>query len=636
MSFSGDFYFGNWNAPPSLALGNGDGDGGWNFDGNAGPDDYFNWDDWVTGILPNDNSIADNSFIDNPVIDNPVVGNSIPGNTLNGNTLNGNTLNPAIGTSATGSWVPGNSVQGWNSATGNYVIGNSVINNSIAGNSVTNNSIIGNSTTGNQVVGNPVVASAVVGNPVVASPVVGNPVVGNSATSNSIAGNSVTGNWVVGNSVTDNFHLATANQFVANPVVGPSVTGHPATANNAQLVSLMAAQQQAYAQRAYMAFQQQQRVIVTAQAQAAAQAQLQAAAQQQTPSALRAARRKRRAIAAAKAQAAAQLAAGQVPAAAASTSSAPSPSRPLLPHEIFPFMKLPQELQLMIYRYVWHTTPDTPPSGQFSYQQHLQFYSSPRHLRAQLRGLFKLGAISQEIRSVAYAEYFGRTQLYLRYDDFFRWNYSDSWHGSDQLTASMNLLWQDATLSPLLTEYVQHVAWHIGPVHNSKLCATERAALKWLQDCKNVKTLEIVVAMRSTHVRPKDVRDLLNARARFANGVVPYSTFKFFRYFKWSINRLDVLRKKGSLEKVVFSVEPFVNESTRVAERGTIDLEAMLERSEWFRKFKREALEHLLGPVPKKRKLGAKSEKKTEERSFYKIEQHLGHVNPKWHRSYKI
>ncbi|KAJ4364264.1 hypothetical protein N0V85_009300 [Neurospora sp. IMI 360204] len=298
-------------------------------------------------------------------------------------------------------------------------------------------------------------------------------------------------------------------------------------------------------------------------------------------------------------------------------------------------MKLPQELQLMIYRYVWHTDPETAPSGQPSYQQRLQFYSSPRHLRVQLRGLFKLGAISPEIRSVAYAEYFGRTQLYLRYDDFFRWNYSDSWHGSEQLTASMNLLWQDATLSPLLEKYVQHVACHIGPVHNSKLCETARAALKWLQDCKNVKTLEIVVAMRSSHVRPKDVRDLIHRRGRFANEM-PYSVFKFFRLFKWSINRLDVLRKKGSLDKVVFSVEPFVNESTRAAERGTIDLEAMLERSEWFRKFKSETVKHLLCPVPKKRKLDAKSEKKTEERSFYKIEQHLGHVNPKWHRSYQI
>ncbi|EAA26904.2 hypothetical protein GE21DRAFT_6156 [Neurospora crassa] len=636
MSFSNDYY-GEWNALPSLALGNGygggygdgygygygngDGDGGWNFAGNPGLDDHFKWDDWVTGNLSGYNSILDDSVIDNPIpsnglntaIDTSVTGEresliDIFTDPVIGNLIPEFLLDPAIGTSATGNWIPANSV--------------------------TNNSARVIWTSDNLATSNSARGSQIVRNPVGASPIVGTPV----------AGNSITGNWAFGNPVNGNQATANQSHVVANPVVGPSVTGrNPATAN-AQQVPLMAAGKQAIVQGQSAIVAADAQAFAQIQPQAAAQAQGQATARQQTPSALMAAQRKRNAtahsqamtarltqmaIAAARARGAAQLASGPVPAA---PTTVPIPSPPFQPQGIFPFMKLPEELKLIIYRFVWHATPDTSPSDQASYQHRLEFYSNPRHLRAQLRGLFKLGAISSAIRNVAYAEYFRRTQLYLRYDSQFRWNYSDSWHGSDKLTETMSLLWQDATLSPLLTEYVEHVAWHLGPVYHRENCDMQRDALDWLKKCKNVKTLEIVVAMRSAHVRPKDVKILIQRKGRFASGKLPYSTFKYFRFFSWSINRLDVLRKKGSLEKVVISVEPFVNESTRVA--GTIDLEALLERSDWFQKFKRDTVKCLL--APKKQKIGAKSEKKTEERSFYKIEQHLGHLNPCWHRSDRI
>ncbi|EGO59434.1 hypothetical protein NEUTE1DRAFT_39374 [Neurospora tetrasperma FGSC 2508] len=647
MSFSNDYY-GEWNALPSLALGNGygagygdvygygycngNGDGGWNFAGNPGLDDHFNWDDWVTGNLRGYNSILDDSVIDTSVVDNSIIDNPIPSNSLNtaidtsvigeraslidiftdpviGNMIPEFLLDPAIGTSAIGNWIPGNSVT----------------NNSARVIWTSDNSATSNSARGSQIVRNPVGASPIVGTPV--------------------AGNSITGNWAFGNPVNGNQATANQSHVVANPVVGPSVTGRNPPTANAQYAPLMAAGKQAYVQGQSAIVAADVQAFAQIQAQAAAQAQGQATARQQTPSALMAAQRKRsataqsqgmngrlrqRAIAAAQAQAAARRAAGLVPAA---PTTAPIPSPPFQPQGIFPFMKLPEELKLIIYRFVWHTTPDTSPSDQASYQHRLEFYSNPRHLRAQLRGLFKLGAISSAIRYVAYAEYFRSTQLYLRYDSHFRWNYSDSWHGSDKLTESMSLLWQDATLSPLLTEYVEHVAWHVGPVYRREQCDMQRAALDWLKNCKNVKTLEIVVAMRSAHVRPKDVKSLIQRKGRFASGKMPYSTFKYFRFFSWSINRLDVLRKKGRLEKVVISVEPFVNESTKVADRGTIDLKALLERSDWFQKFKRDTVKSLL--APKKQKIDTKSEK-TQERSFYKIEQHLGHLNPCWHRSYRI
>ncbi|KAL0471960.1 hypothetical protein QR685DRAFT_520646 [Neurospora intermedia] len=628
MSFSNDYY-GEWNALPSLALGNGYGngygDGGWNFAGNPGLDDHFNWDDWVTGNLRGYNSILDDSVIDTPVVDNPVIDNPIPSNSLNpaidtsvtgerdsgidydiftdpviGNLIPEWLLDPAIGTSATDNWNSGNSVTN-NSARVIWSSGSSATCKVITGNSVTNHWVTDNSATSNSARGNQISR-----NPAVASPILGTPV----------AGNSITGNWAFGNPVNGN--QATANQphVVANPAVGPSITGrNPATAN-AQHVPLMAAGKQAYFQGQSAIFAADAQALAQIQAQAAAQAQGQATARQQTPSALMAAQRKRsataqsgamtaqlrqRAIATAQARGAARCAADLVPAA---PTTAPIRSPPFQPQGIFPFMKLPEELKLIIYRFVWHTTPDTSPSDQASYQHRLEFYSNPRHLRAQLRGLFKLGAISSAIRNVAYTEYFRCTQLYLRYDSQFRWNYSDSWHGSDKLTESMNLLWQDATLSPLLTEYVEHVAWHLGPVYHRDQCDMQRDALDWLKKCKNVKTLEIVVAMRSAHVRPKDVKSLIQRKGRFASGKMPYSIFKFFRFFSWSINRLDVLRKKGSLQKVVISVEPFVNESTRIA--GTIDLEALLERSDWFQKFKRDTVKCLL--APKKQKIDAKSE----------------------------
>lgn len=638
MSFSNDYY-GVWNALPSLALGNshgagygdvysygygngnGNGDGGWNFAGNPGLDDHFNWDDWVTGNLRGYNSILDDSVIDTSVVDNST---PIPSNSLNsaidtsvigeraslidiftdpviGNMIPEFLLDPAIGTSATGNWIPGNSVTNV-SARVIWTSGNSATGKAITGNSVTNHWVIDNSATSNSARGNRIVR-----NPVGASPIVGTPV----------AGNSITGNWAFGNPVNGNQATANQSHVVANPVVGPSVTGRNPPTANAQHAPLVAAGKQAYVQGQSAIVAADVQAFAHIQAQAAAQAQGQATARQQTPSALMAAQRKRsataqsqgmngrlrqRAIAAAQAQAAARRAAGLVPAA----TTAPIPSPPFQPQGIFPFMKLPEELKLIIYRFVWNTTPDTSPSDQACYQHRLEFYSNPRHLRAQLRGLFKLGAISSDIRNVAYAEYFRCTQLYLRYDSHFRWNYSDSWHGSDKLTESMSLLWQDATLSPLLTEYVEHVAWHVGPVYRREQCDIQRAALDWLKNCKNVKTLEIVVAMRSAHVRPKDVKSLIQRKGRFASGKMPYSTFKYFRFFSWSINRLDVLRKKGSLEKVVISVEPFVNESTRVADRGTVDLEALLERSDWFQKFKRDTVKSLLAPT-KKQKIDAKS-----------------------------
>ncbi|KAK1777482.1 hypothetical protein QBC45DRAFT_434242 [Copromyces sp. CBS 386.78] len=696
MSYFEDAYFGDPNALPSQALGNngyGDGEGGWDFGGNPAPvDDGTNWDEWLTNnlLLPgNDNSVQDNSVQDNSVqdnsdsdhctctcdghiyddsdVDNSVIANINPvpdnsaidvnsyafkygfANPFNDNPVSINRiprsqLHPGIGTSATGSWVPPNAFKGdWS---------------------------IDFSPTGNSVVGNPAVVagSGVVGgsNSVVAGHFVGNPIVGN-------------------NSVNGNANLATANQFANNPVTGPYVTSsNTYTAPTAQQMAFVAQQVEGYTQ------QQRHGVPGAAEGLAKAVAKLHALsaaqsgqAQARVPAAVTASTSSSAASSSSAPHplfgvpsplnqpvnnnaVTGNVVAGSDQAVPVSTTQVPAPAKakakvivntnkmikvkapralpllpPCLPHERFPFMKLPQELQLMIFRYVWTSSEPIPaPSDARTYQQQLQFYASPRHLRAQLKGLFKLGTICQEFRNVAYAEYFRSTQLYLRYETHYRWNYNSSFFGSPELNSTMNSFWDDdSPIKGLLEKHVRHVAWHAGPVYQQHLSQKMKDCLQWLKlRCRNIRTLEVIVGFRSAHVRPRHVGDLLAAKGMFAGGGFKEQTsFKFFRELhRRKINQLvKELRPKmksgGCLEKVVFTVEPFVNESLRSYEQGTIDLKKLLEGSEWWTEFKKEVRKKLdvSKPVLKKKKIGERTRP-------YRIDQHLGHINPKWHKSYKI
>ncbi|KAA8636472.1 hypothetical protein SMACR_01777 [Sordaria macrospora] len=341
-----------------------------------------------------------------------------------------------------------------------------------------------------------------------------------------------------------------------------------------------------------------------------------------------------------------------------SATPAPAPARvlPLLPacllHERFDFMKLPYEIQLMIFGYVWDSPDPLPaPANARTYQQQLEFYSSPRHLRRQLQDLFKLGSISQHFRKVAYREYFRVTQLYLRYETHWRW-YRGQPFGSAELNTTMTSLWDVAEadsdgsgsfspLSPLravLEQHLVHVAWHVGPVFQPALNTKMKKCLEWLQTrCRNIKTIEIIVGFRTAHVRPGQVRDLIARKNKFAGRGMDIERFKGFRHLhRYSVNRVvDELKRKmktgGCLEKVVFTYEPFVNESLDSRERGTIDLQRLLERSEWWIEWKEEV----------RRKLGeaepVKIKKQIEDSIRpYKFQQHLGHLNPKWHKSSEI
>ena len=330
---------------------------------------------------------------------------------------------------------------------------------------------------------------------------------------------------------------------------------------------------------------------------------------------------------------------------------------PCLPDEVFPFTKLPFEVQLMIFKYAWES-PDPLPAP-FScinnYQKQLEFYSDPAHLRSQLRGLFKLGALSQSIRAVAYDEYFKCTQLYLRYEAFGQWRSSDeeTKFGSRELNERMTSLWdvsapapapapapaqdaaaqnaaqnaaaqngngaaQDAAqnaaaqngngaaqaqaplspLKPLLEKYVQHVAWHVGPVFEAEQHVKMKECLAWLKtSCKGIKTLEIIVGFRSAHVRPKLLQDFFMGTNKFSWGLETRSVFQGVRPvhingIKGIMSELmPKMKTGGALEKVVFTVEKFVKQHDHYP--GAPKLNRMLARSDWWVEWKREVREKL-------------------------------------------
>lgn len=113
--------------------------------------------------------------------------------------------------------------------------------------------------------------------------------------------------------------------------------------------------------------------------------------------------------------------------------------------------------------------------------------------------------------------------------------------------------------------------------------------------------------MRTSHVKPKDVSDLLAQKGKVYGpaskdgGGIPWTVFKHHRELKSFVHALKVLRTEGCLDKVVFTVEDFVNESPRSYHMGkTIDLARRLERSKWWNTFKKNVVKNLLGPKPRK------------------------------------
>ncbi|KAK3503029.1 hypothetical protein B0T13DRAFT_525062 [Neurospora crassa] len=85
-------------------------------------------------------------------------------------------------------------------------------------------------------------------------------------------------------------------------------------------------------------------------------------------------------------------------------------------HSVFPFLRLPAELRIEIYKHAWTVSEeDHVYRVNFRYKDS-KFRPTVDYLKAQLSAIRKLGAISQRIRMESYSEYFDPTQIMLRYE----------------------------------------------------------------------------------------------------------------------------------------------------------------------------------------------------------------------------
>lgn len=167
-----------------------------------------------------------------------------------------------------------------------------------------------------------------------------------------------------------------------------------------------------------------------------------------------------------------------------------------------PFLRLPVEVRLMIYKYAWTVSEldyiDMCVVGNYYAVSQVK----PDYLKAQLSAIRKLGAINQRIRAEAYLEYFGHTQIKVTYED--------AWTPDPMIGD-----WNRSALyilggSYLLQTQAQHVqlhwsAWLDNDSIETRMNEPGIRALKqeellneqWAIECvsrfKNLKTLEIIV-----------------------------------------------------------------------------------------------------------------------------------------------
>ncbi|EGO59446.1 hypothetical protein NEUTE1DRAFT_39086 [Neurospora tetrasperma FGSC 2508] len=85
-------------------------------------------------------------------------------------------------------------------------------------------------------------------------------------------------------------------------------------------------------------------------------------------------------------------------------------------HSVFPFLHLPAELRLEIYRHAWTVSEEDHVYRAYYPYDDSNLGLTVDYLKAQLSAIRKLGAISQRIRTESYSEYFDHTQIMLRYD----------------------------------------------------------------------------------------------------------------------------------------------------------------------------------------------------------------------------
>ena len=165
-----------------------------------------------------------------------------------------------------------------------------------------------------------------------------------------------------------------------------------------------------------------------------------------------------------------------------------------------PILAIPPEIRLMIYPYLWETSPNIHTSRQ----------PAPPGLRKQLRAMWKLGAICRQIRNEAFDEYFKQTQAYFRWDAS-RTLRKARWHTRDkEMILSSSFL--RSHLRHVSFNWTDYVLW-TGPgrIRGGKVkLVSPTEVLIWLQKLESLRTVELVISDFGW-----DVENVFNLAGRF-------------------------------------------------------------------------------------------------------------------------
>ncbi|KAK3488111.1 uncharacterized protein B0T23DRAFT_407283 [Neurospora hispaniola] len=186
-------------------------------------------------------------------------------------------------------------------------------------------------------------------------------------------------------------------------------------------------------------------------------------------------------------------------------------------HSVFPFLRLPAELRLEIYKHAWTVSEeDHVYRVDFRYKDS-KFRLTVDYLKAQLSAIRKLGAISQRIRTESYSEYFDHTQIMLRYEPAVEIDANSDNHGWDDRNRSALYI---IGSSYLLQTQARHVYLHwparpeytvfqiifgVGHVDNrmQEELLNEQWAVECLSRFRNLKSLDVHVGEGLVHQMSK-------------------------------------------------------------------------------------------------------------------------------------
>ncbi|KAK1777462.1 hypothetical protein QBC45DRAFT_469581 [Copromyces sp. CBS 386.78] len=279
-------------------------------------------------------------------------------------------------------------------------------------------------------------------------------------------------------------------------------------------------------------------------------------------------------------------------------SSAPTPS----------LLGLPVELRLQIYQHIWtipheeHILVQIHADYSRYFEEHPLFLKTS-YLKSQLSAICTLGAISQQMRNEAYAEYFHTTQIYLGWGFFDYWNMGSFYLHDKQ---ALELI----RTSYLLQTQARHICLHWADVPRFKLLEppvvaemsranhTRYHAEKRMSDnykiameCLETRFPNAITLDVICDVDPCDemfwefcrLHDFEHERGPWGRRFNSSEDFKMFDnyYGNRASKRIRSLPFRGKLEKAV--VRPVLHTFPRARE-----LFKDHEKAAWFRRFQKD------------------------------------------------